>query len=377
MRLVPLFALLTSLVVACGGSTDTAVPDEPESMWRVDATPILNITDDGTAADPPLGLVEGVARLPDGSVLVADRGLYALRWFGADGTLQKSLGRKGAGPDEFEYIAGIHRCGDVVYVFDIGRGSTYVGYTVDGTPHPGVQVTDSSGQQNYNTSCNTSGEWMSMAWETRRSSEPGRRRDSVAFWTSAPDGAIRATLGAFPGSERLAYAQGSEPHPLGKQSVLAIGRDRAYVGTADSFLVQVYTLDGAPAGVLRDNDVDLRMTPSDIERYHLLDTLGVPERERDNFAKRGITMEFPPTVPAYDAMLVDTDDFVWIRRYPRSMTAPAEWLVFRSDGTRMATLELPQELTVHEIGHDYIAGVSVDPVDGSQSVRVYALNRDR
>ena len=307
---------------------------------------------------------------------MADRGLFALRWFAPDGTLRKSLGREGLGPDEFKYIARLRRCGDVVHVYDIGRGNELRSYALDGTARGTLVIASPEGRVPYAFTCNGDGLWLSMDWERIRELEPGRRRGTVPFWISAADGSQRASLGTLPGSERLVIPGGSGPHPLGKQPVLAMGRDRAWVGSADSFVVQAFTLDGAPAGVLRDTDIDLATTPDDIARYKYRDTLGASERARERSVREWETFEFPPTVPAYDAMLVDSEDLVWVRRHPRRIGAEVEWLVFRSDGTRVATVRLPETLTVHEIGADYIAGIAVDPLDGRQSVRLHALRRE-
>jgi hypothetical protein len=374
------FALTTLLLAACGAGEERVAGRDAGNettgpAWRIDTVPMFDLSDDGAASEPAIGFAEGVARLPNGDVLVADRGLFSLRWFAPDASLRTSLGREGLGPNEFKYIARMWRCGDVVHVYDIERGKEQQTYAFDATPRGTLVIESPEGRVPYASACSPTGAWISMDWERFRELEPGRPRASVPFWISAPDGSQRASLGDLPGSERLVTPHGSRPHPLGKQPVLAIGRDRAYVGTADSFLVQAYTLDGQPAGVLQDADANLSTTSGDIERYKYRDTLGANARDREERQREWETFEFPPTVPAYDAMLVDAEDLVWIRRYPRSISAPAEWLVFSADGTRVATVQLPETLTVHEIGADYIAGIEVDPVDGRQSVRVYALSR--
>ena len=365
-----------ALAAACGDGTRRNDSEaQSAASWQVDSRALFDLTDAGASAEPLVGIAEGVTRLPNGDVLVADRGLYALRWFAPDGSLRQSIGRRGSGPLEFEYLARMRRCGNVVYVQDIARGATWQGFTLDGSPREGITLRSANDMEPYAFQCNASGHWIGMEWERFVDLKPGRGRNAVPFWIAAPDGRPLASLGNHPGSERLTYPEGSERHPLGKESLVAVGGNRAYIGTADSFVVQVYTLDGEPAGLLRDDAIDLKTTPADIERFWLLDTLGVPQRERSYFRKAGIPMDFPPTVPAYDAMLVDAEELVWVRRYPRRVGASAEWLVFRSDGTRVATVQLPEALTVHEIGTDYIAGIAVDPVDGRQSVRVYALRR--
>jgi hypothetical protein len=87
------------------------------------------------------------------------------------------------------------------------------------------------------------------------------------------------------------------------------------------------------------------------------------------------TFEFPPTVPAYDAMLVDAQDHLWVRRTPRAIGAPARWHVFAPDGTRVAAVSLPDAFDVREVGRDYILGIRLDAASGAQVVERYSLQR--
>lgn len=362
-----------------GACADRSKSSDAESTaaveWRIDSTPSLSIADDDALGEPVIGNAVGVSRLPDGGVIVADRGLSSLRFFAPDGSFVRSVGRKGSGPGEFDYIAWMHRCGDSLYVQDIGQEAVMV-YALDGSLSRAPKYADIHGSRaTYTSACNPSGIFIHNGWNMGFDRTPGRTRWTVPYWLTTTNGATRAELGEHHGSERLVIDGGSGPHPLGKNPVLAIGKDRAYVGTADSFLVQSFTLDGDSAGVLRNTDADLRTTPEDIERFKRLDTLGRNDVDKARSVREWSAVQFPPTVPAYDAMLVDARDHVWIRRFPRGIDTHAEWLVFAPSGEQVATLQMPGTLTVYEIGADYVLGIEVDPVEGRQMVRQYALRR--
>jgi hypothetical protein len=365
-------AVASLLVSACA---DTAATPGGLAEWTVGATPTLAITGDNAQGEPQIGSAEGVTRLPDGSVLVADRGLFALRWFDSTGTLVRSVGREGKGPGEFEYIARLFRCGDSVFVNEITKAKPWLVFTLDGTMAREFAFDSPQGISTYRTTCNSRGQFLHMGWERIRDMEPGRRRGMVPYWISGADGISTATLGDLPGSERLVSPNGSRPHPLGREPVLAIGQDRAYVGTADSFTVRTFTLNGEPLESLRYDDTDLRTTPDDIERYKYLDTVGRSNARKESALRDWATLEFPPTVPAYDRLLVDARDHVWVRRLPRGIGADAEWIVFAPDGAPASRVTLPGDLTVYEVGDEYIAGIRTDAADGGQIVEVYSLRR--
>jgi hypothetical protein len=367
-----LAVLCTAWAMACDAAP---TPEAGLTEWTVNPTPLLAITGDNAQGEPQIGAAEGVTRLPDGSVLVADRGLFALRWFDSRGSLVRSLGREGKGPNEFEYIAELYRCGDSVFVKEITKAKPWLVFTLDGTMARDFAFDSPQGIPTYRTTCNSSGQFLHMGWERIRDLQPGRRRGMVPYWISGADGVSTASLGDLPSSERLVSPNGSRPHPLGREPVLAIGRERAYVGTADSFTVRTFTLAGEPLESLRYDDTDLRTTPDDIERYKYLDTVGQSNASKQSALSDWATLEFPPTVPAYDRLLVDARDHLWVRRLPRRIGAEAEWIVFTPDGTPTARVTVPGDLTVYEIGAEYISGIRTDAADGGQVVEVYSLRR--
>lgn len=347
------------------------------ATWRVDATPVLAISGDDALGQPLIGTAEGVIRLDDGSVVIADRGLSAIRWFDATGTLTHSYGREGDGPDEFRYLHQLLRCGDSLFVHDITRAEPWQVLALDGTPVRQFAIESPQREAAYRSTCGADGHFLHMGWERLNdpSIEPGRHRGTAPFWLGDANGRATAPLGDLPGSERLIMPRGTRPHPLGREPVMAVGRTRAYVGTADSLTVRTFSLDGAPGAVVAFATGDLRTTPADIARYKYRDTVGRTDARRADAERDWATFTFPPTVPAYDALLVDALDHLWLRRTPRAIGAPAEWLVFDPDGEPVARVPLPDALRVHDIGIDYIAGTRLDEADGGQAVEVYTLRR--
>jgi len=106
-----------------------------------------------------------------------------------------------------------------------------------------------------------------------------------------------------------------------------------------------------------------------------LDSMG-QSAEEQAYTRAGWALDKPPsTRPAYDAMLVDHEDFLWVRRHPAAGETHTPWVVFSPAGEHVVTVALLATLTVHEIGPNYLAAIELDPETGSHAVRVFSLKR--
>jgi hypothetical protein len=370
VRGLVLLALLTS--AACSSASEEAAPP----AWAVDPTPLLEIADDDVTGDVRLGEAVHVTRLPDGGVLVSDRGLHALRFFDAAGTFVRAVGRKGTGPGEFEYLATAWRCGDSLFVEEIAASRVSV-HALDGSlvrAMPAVEF--AGGSPSFRSACNAAGTFVHHGWYPFREDAPlGRQRASVPVWLASATGEQRVELGEVPGPEFAAYGYGAGPALLGRTPQLAIGQRAVYVGTADSAVVEVFTLSGEPAGVRRLPGPPRRVTDADLERAKRLDSMGQSAAQQRQTREEWALDTPPSTLPAYDALLVDADDHLWVRRHPAAGEERVEWTVFDPDGTLVTTVLLPSLLSVHEIGRDYVAGIVQDPFTGVHAVQLLSLRR--
>ena len=367
-----LLTTATLLFSACNERTPSV---HELTAWTIDPIPLLEISDDDPGGEVVLGDAAHVTRLPDGGVLVADRGLHALRFFSPDGRFQRAVGRQGSGPAEFEHIRVAYRCGDSLFVEDIVTRRVML-YALDGTIARTLSTSEfAGGTDAYHSACNAGGLFVHHAWGRFDPAARGRDRKPVAVWLTSAGGTRVAELDSVGGQEYVGVGDGAPRALLRRTPHLGIGRRHVYVGSADSSVVRVYTLDGTPSGVRRLPDTDLRATAADLERAKRLDTLGqdaaTQVQTRSDWA-----LDTPPsTLPAYDALLVDYDDHLWVRRHPVAGQETTPWIVFDPDGAHVATVELPAVFTVREIGRDYVAGIVLDPDTGRHAVRVVGLTR--
>lgn len=367
-------ALALSLA-AC--TSETSTPTASVAQWELDSAAITIGRDERVEA--LLERVTGASRLPDGSILVADLGEAPLRRFGADGALLERTARRGPGPGEMIYLARMFRCGDALFTYDI-EGRRISVLSLEGRYLREFRFAVPEGQQvPYISACNQEGRFAHLGWGSLRPIA-GTHRDTVPVWTTAiPDGPP-TIIDSVPSSERWGQTYngrvvGAMPLPFGKQPVVGIGRTRIYVGSGDTFTIRVYSLDGTRVDSLHLDAPPQPVTPADIrdriERY----VLERGESVRAQTERESAEIVYPATHGAFTDLVVDADDHVWVRAYAPPASTTVSWQVFAPNGRHTATAVLPRDLTVFEIGRDYVLGKYLDPVEEQPLVRLYRLRR--
>lgn len=79
-------------------------------------------------------------------------------------------------------------------------------------------------------------------------------------------------------------------------------------------------------------------------------------------------LPFHETMPAYSAIEPDTEGNLWVADYRAGPDDPFRWTVFDIEGRLLGSLDMPAGLTVHEIGADYVLGVTRNEMDVEQVV---------
>lgn len=119
------------LLVACGGegsgdatvTVDTLPGGIPRTMSSAPTAPgslaLVPLRDIQPEPDSPAEILnpQSVAIADDGSVLVAEQGQGQIKVFGPDGSYQRTIGRRGSGPNEYQ-VAFVAVKGDTLLVQD-------------------------------------------------------------------------------------------------------------------------------------------------------------------------------------------------------------------------------------------------------------------
>ncbi len=348
--------------------------------WVVEAMPSLQLgAVEGDTPESFARVVDAV-RLADGTIVVADGGNFQLRFFDADGRFLRSVGREGEGPGEFAGITQLATCGaDSVIAWDPWlrrasffdlRGEYVRGLALEGPPP--------SGSVYGRWGCGSGGEVVLMGWPRSDGIPEGLHRPPVPVaLADLEDGRITVDLGEFPGDDRYGTPGGSGPAPLGRRTLLAMGRGLAYVGTGDSYEVRGYGMDGALAVLIRRSTAVFPVTREDLARYREDELRDVSDPNRRRSRERWLEeLEFPPTFPAYAAFRADPEGRLWVQRYPRPGELGTEWAVFGVEGEWLGDVVMPLGLEVFEIGRDYVLGRWRDEL-GVNYVRLHVITAVR
>ncbi len=346
--------------------------------WDVSDSPDL-IIGDGPSPQELFSSVEGVAPLQSGGVAVVDGADRQIRLFDRSGSLVGRIGGRGRGPGEFlEVGLAPTQNSDSIIVYDGGlRRFHYIS-----TINLRFRVHTTTAVRGGRPPLGVTGGKALFLSGVRRRSRPGIIRMPMTFrWvdlvTQRETAVATVTTEAFfaedvPG--QAAPTAWRRPftlfRPLG---VVSPTGARLYLGGPaelreydfEGHLTRIFRLD-APL-----RPVTTEMIDAWIEEF--TSTTSVPA---DRIRRIVEEMPLPTLVPAFGALLQDSEGWTWAGIYDPAQQAlkPSHWIIFDDDGRAQGTVVTPQGLAVRAITSSSILGVWTSPL-GVQEVRRYGLNR--
>lgn len=332
------------------------------ARWRVDAEPLLDLAESGTGDAHYFNSVREVKRLPDGGIVVANRGSHEIRKFSADGEFVGSAGGSGEGPGEFTNLQQIELAGDSLLGLDWdGRMAIFgrdLGLVRTMWPDPEVSEV----------------RYLNDGIMVAEILVPEHGTLGLARWPSVLvlfdlEGVAVDTIGWTPGFEEYATDILSAAPLFRKSSVLDSHGDRIFVGSSDHMQIEELNTSGDTVRILRIPDYPLALTAEQVraERDASLDiplppgVSSLPPYYVDAVGD----MPSPETRPAYAGMLVDATGAIWLQPF-RGMSeggGPEAWLVLGPDGNWLGSVEIPEDFWVTDIGADEILGIWTDELD--------------
>jgi hypothetical protein len=364
--LIAQYHLVAMLAVCSGCGGHDLSRSGAEGAEGVDATAILTLIGDGRGANPEFLYVSDATRLGNGTVVVADRFRPALLFFNPEGALVRSVGRRGAGPGEFESPGWFVPCAtDSLFLWDLRLGR--------------MTVADSEGRfvrqfsipsSPYRLQCSPGGlvAVLDKPAVIERMDSEGRalRRYHAELWLADRTGSRERVVGRIDVGEN---------RPLGRMTSMALADDRLYVGTAESSAVDVYDLNGQ---LLSTWGLDVEPQQPSAEDYEtsidaMLEGFFEPAFRRAMRADM-LRIPRPELMPAYREVFADADGTLLV--LISSPAAPNTVLrVFDRTGAGVADVRLPGRSKVLEAGSDY--ALTVEGADSVQRVVLYEFSLPR
>ena len=205
----------------------------------------------------------------------------------------------------------------------------------------------------------------------------GVRVDSIVYQRVDSSG-VRRDLVRLPG-ERLYFritGNGFDvmPLPFAREPVVKTLGNRSIVAWSVVPRLDIHTRDGALARSIRWTGTGPPLTPSDVAQYRDSVINSTDNAELGRVRPTLDVVPFPDTRPAQGALVVDSQNLLWIQTFHASGRTRETWQIFSADGAWLGALDLPKDLNVSEIGDTYILGFASDELE-VQYVRLYALLR--
>lgn len=377
-----LMTLFGLAVAACGTSAQGEPPGRSGvPVWRLAAEPSVAIGVADGDPDHQLFRVSGAAVLADGSIVVANLGHASLSVYDAQGRFVRRLGRKGQGPGEFETLAWVGAAGDTVFAWD-QRLQRVTAFGPGEAPPRVVSFEGVEGMFPEMVGRLSDGSFvlspgpdmMAMMGAPR-----GLFRDSVRLTRYGADGRAAGPAGAFLGGDLFLTdrATGFTWHdaPLGRQTHLVAAGGALYAGDSGSGEIGVHGPDGGRTRTLRSPHARWKVTPDDAARFREERLAVMEDAERRGELEEMLeAAPFPETAPAFGAMTVDAEGYVWVQAYPRPGQEAVTWAVLSPEGAEIARIDIPARLKVLQAARGHVLALETDEL-GTERVLLFPVSQ--
>jgi hypothetical protein len=351
-----------------------------EMRWTVDSLPSVTIGVEEGDPQREFFRLTDARRLSDGRIVAANSSSNELRYFTGQGKYLCTSGRQGAGPGEFERLAWLQLLPhDTLLVYSSGGGGRLSVFSPEGHFVRTVTV-PRAGDGRYSSPMGmlpNGALLVSFGRGYGMGVPSGTYRDSVSLVVHRGDSTI-ASIGPLPSMESVVVATANSMSVtslvFGRYLVTGFAPDGFLVGTNEQYELFRYDTLGRLTGSIRLDRAPTPVTASAIaeaESTRLASASNANERARSEaFFKQ---MQFPPTMPAYGRVLVDSEGNIWVSRYSVTRVS-GDWDVFDADGQLLGELQLPPRFTPRQITGSRLIGTARDELE-VERVQVHALRK--
>ncbi len=393
-------ALLLLCTLGGGVSPDAA---ESQQVTLRDSAGVVILRDDRTAAPPTwsvsdrpdlrlggptseLWQLRAVIQTDDGRVVVLSGGTLQVHVFGPDGGSLAVMGGRGGGPCEFTLPMTMALAGaDTLHVVDRRSVKTFLldGSCVGSTAAPTIPAGFGSGvtAQAFGRLSNGMLVYTGSSFPTAPAE--GRPFRLQQYFGVGPPGEVVPLSGSYLGvsQERIDDQGGMDivAPPFARASFIAVSPEAplpiAAVDT-ERFEVHLYDESGELRRIVRGPVQQTSVRPEWVEAWK------ERQRARDwtsailpRLERQWARMTVPETLPALQAITLDSEGLLWVQRVVVDPAAPIVFDVFDLERGRVAEVTVPAGMSRSpHIGRDYLVAVWEDGL-GVETVERYRLVR--
>lgn len=353
-----------------GAGQRTDVPSEVSLVRAADLTltEVFRIGDEAAGDTVLFGGDIEVAVDSRGQLYVTDRGIAGIRVCSNTGALMRRIGRAGDGPGEFQSTPLVHvGLQDTVYALDIEANRLTV---FAPNNFSSVETIDISDAETFDAEFQTF-QYAQNLIGVVNNGFLVRYEDLIIPLMSdmdAPEhvvlkllnrkGNVAAdTIVQMPKRDMLYARTGGQSSmmakvPFGRDAFITLSPDNLlYYGRNDAIEIQVRSIDGS--------------TRRSVRVPH--DPVPVTEDERNNWlsaypdeTQHEMRSVLPKTRPAYEALVLDDSERIWLRLSAPKGAVEVRWIVVNLEGRIQATTELPSTVWLKAIAGNRAFGTSSD-----------------
>ena len=359
---------------------DNAKPPEGSRLgWRIGPEPTVSI-----------GVLEGeepymlyraydAAMLSDGRIVVANTGTQELRVFDRSGTHLATWAGQGQGPGEFTDLSQIEPWPADSIIAWYGPQLGFSVFDADGNHGRNFVLTGqeriSPMQRFWPAAANRDG--LILA---RHGPEAA---DTIVMQLRDRDGEVHASFGAHPSFEWHILGEGDRSilfrKTFGGEPVWALGGYRVVIGHTGRYELKAFGRDGTLARIVRREHRQRAPTAAEVSAYidnEMDRNIWATGAEAVALRRRFEAVPVAEHLPAFTSIMTDALGHLWVEEYelPADPRRARLWTVFDPDGRVLGFVETPKDLSIDQIGEDYILGAARSDLD-VEMVQVWPLER--
>ena len=315
-----------------------------------------------------------------GQLYVTDRGIAGIRVFSNSGALMRTIGRAGDGPGEFQRTPLVNvGLLDTVYALDTKAMRLTVFAPNSFSP---VETIDISGTETVDAEFGTFQSAQNLIGVVKNGFLVRYEDLNIPLMSDmdAPEyvvlklldrkGNVSAdTIVQMPKRDMLhARTSGGGAMmakvPFGRDAFIALSPDNLlYYGRNDAIEIKVRSIDGNTNRRIHVPHDPVPVT--EVERNMWLSTY--PD------ARHEMRSVLPETRPAYEALLLDDSERIWLRLSGPKGAVEVRWIVVNLEGRIQATTELPSTVWLKAIAGNRAFGASSEEDEGAPLVVAYEI----